>query len=543
MTKKFERWGALPVYHRHCMAATADGLATQTAVDILREGGNAIDAAVAAAFVLCVTQPGMCGLGGGGHLLARFSDGQFLCLDFREQAPLGAARDMFQSLPDGASLKGWAAAATPGTVRGLGEAWRRSGTLPWKRLVAPAIAIAAEGHPVSYLRSRMLAGCAALYEDPESYRILLRSGLLFEPGDILRQPELAATLERIADQGAEEFYSGETAHRLSRVVKDHQGIIGGEDLARYTCALCEPLIGNYRDREICTMPPSSAGGFGLLQTLAILDGTPFADDGPGSSQFFHYLAEALRRSFADRAACIGDPAFETVPKHLLDPAHIDALRRTIDPLRATPSAEAASASVLRESGCTTHVSVLDSDGNAAALTFTLNGIYGCGVTIPGLGFLLNNNMDNFSVKPDTPNQYGMMQNDVNAIRPGKRPVSSMTPTIVCDARGVEMVMGTPGGPTIVSATVQALLYILEFGWNARDAVEGRRIHHQWMPDTLFVEEGIAADVLKGLEQRGHRVQAKPPLTDMNVIVRRTGYDETWIEGAVDSRRESVVAGF
>jgi gamma-glutamyltranspeptidase/glutathione hydrolase len=537
--KKFERWGALPTYQRNAMAATADGQATEAAVAVLREGGNAVDAAVCASFVLCVTQPGMCGLGGGGHLLARFHDGSALCLDFREQAPLSASREMFEPLPESASRKGWLATATPGTVKGLGEAHRRRGTLPWTRIVAPAIAIAHDGHPVAYLRARMMAGCAALYEDPESYRILLRNGQLLEQGDVLRQPELAATLQRIADHGQEEFYLGEIGQRFAEAMAERGGAIDGGDLAAYTCALCEPLVGGYRGKQVWTMPPSSAGGFGLLQTLAILEGTPFAEDGPASSQFFHYVAEALRRSFADRAALIGDPAFVETPRNLLDAHRIDALRQSIDPHRATASTTLGAAAMKQEAPCTTHVSVLDQHGNAAALTFTLNGIYGSGVTIPGLGFLLNNNMDNFAVKPGSPNQYGMMQNDVNAILPGKRPVSSMTPTIVCGPGGVEIVMGTPGGPTIVSATVQALLYVMEFGWNARDAVEARRIHHQWMPDTLFMEEGLPADVVNGLERRGHRTQLKTPLTDMNMILRRDG----WLEGAVDCRRESVVSGF
>jgi gamma-glutamyltranspeptidase/glutathione hydrolase len=522
---KFERWGALPVHRSHCMIATADAWATSAGVEVLREGGNAVDAAICAAFVLCVTQPGMCGLGGGGHFVARFADGTSLCLDFRERAPLHASSDVFANRPAAASLRGRMAAATPGTVRGLGDAHAARGSIVWRRLVEPAMAIAAQGYELSYLRSKMAAGCAAIYEDPESSRTYR-----LKPGEVMRMPDLAATLRRIADQGPDEFYHGQTARRLAGEW------ITAEDLASYTSAKCEPLIGSFRGREIWTMPPSSAGGIGLLQTLAILDGTPFAEDGPGSSQFFHYVAEALRRSFADRASCIGDPAFERVPPHLLDPEHIECLRRSIDPERATPSAGVASSG---EAACTTHISVLDAQGNAVALTFTLNGIYGSGVTAPGLGFLLNNNMDNFSARPGTPNQYGMMQTKVNAIAPGKRPVSSMAPAIVCNANGVEIVMGTPGGPTIVSATVQSLLHLLDFGWNARDAAEVRRIHHQWMPDTLFHEVGIASDVLRGLERRGHTLRLKTPLTDMNIIVRR----DEWIEGGVDSRRESVADGF
>ena len=512
------------------MVATADAHATGAALAVLGEGGNVMDAAVAAAFALSVTQPGMCGLGGGGHLLARFAGGRMLCLDFREQAPEACSRDMFAGQAPDASLVGWRSAATPGTVKGLVEAHRQAGFLPWPRLLQPAIALAQDGHAVSYLRSQMLAASSALYRDPESHRILLRNGQCFEAGEILRQPELAATLGRIARHGGDEFYRGETAERLARAVAGHGGAIRMSDLESYACAEPEPLARPYRGRDVWTMPPSSAGGIGLLQMLAILDGTAFAEDGPGSALFLHFLAEAARRVFADRAVAIGE--------ELLDPAHIARLRESIDPDRATPSATFGAGVLPPEPSSTSHLSILDCDGNAVALTFTLNGMYGSGVTVPGLGFLLNNNMDNFAVRPGAPNHYGVMQGEVNAIAPGKRPVSSMTPTIVCRDGRAETVLGTPGGPTIPTAVAQALLYLIEFEWNPRDAVNAPRIHHQWLPDVLYLERGFPAEVTRSLASRGHRLEYKPSNNDMNAVVWRDG----WLQGAVDCRREGRAAG-
>jgi gamma-glutamyltranspeptidase/glutathione hydrolase len=480
----------------------------------------------------------MCGLGGGGHLVARFADGAGFCLDFREQAPHAASRDMFASLPREAGMAGWLAAATPGTVKGLAEAHRRAGRLAWSQLLEPAVTLAAEGHAVGWLRAQMLASSEVLPLHPESTRLLLRNGRCFEPGEILRQPELAQTLRRLAQYGGDEFYHGETAEKLVRDCSSHGGLISRSDLERYSCGERRPLIGTYRGREIWAMPPSSAGGIGLLQILGILEGSDFAADGPMSSLFLHWAAEAMRRAFADRANAVGDPAFVSVPEELLEPAHLAQLRASIDPRRATPSEQLAAGEPVRENRCTTHVSVLDRDGNAAALTFTLNGRYGSGVTVPGLGFLLNNNMDNFAVRSGQPNQYGVVHGEANAIAPGKRPVSSMAPTIVCRDGATEAVLGTPGGPTIVTALAQTFLYLFEFDWNARDAVDATRIHHQWLPDVLYLERGFPADVTHGLAARGHRLEYKPSLTDMNAIVLRGG----WLEGAADCRREGTAAG-
>lgn len=536
--KDSERWGALPVHGRHAMVATADANATNAAVAILREGGSVVDAAITAAFALSVTQSGMCGLGGGGHLLARRANGQTLCLDFREQAPHSASRDMFVHLPADASTVGWLAAATPGLVKGLAEAHRREGHLSWGRLLQPAIALAADGHAVSYLRSQMLAASAVLSRYAESSRILLRDGHYFQPGEILRQPELAATLERIAIHGGDEFYHGETADLLVRGSIANGGALRLSDLKSFTCAEHRPLMRTYRGREVWTMPPSSAGGIGLLQILAMFEDTSFPADAPLSSAFLHHLAESLRRVFADRGA-IGDPAFIDTPESLLDSARLARLRASIDPHRATASSAFGPGAALKESTCTTHVSVLDAEGNVAALTITINGRYGSGVTVPGLGFLLNNNMDNFATRPSHPNSlYGVVHGEANAIAPGKRPLSSMAPTIVSRDGKPNLVLGTPGGPTIISAIAQVLLYILDFDWNPQDAVNAPRIHHQWLPDTLFLERGFPTDVTQGLEARGHRLEYRTPLTDINAILARDG----WLEGGVDPRREGHAAG-
>ncbi|HZQ44865.1 MAG TPA: gamma-glutamyltransferase [Acidobacteriaceae bacterium] len=533
----FERWGALPVYSRRAMVASADELSTNVGLGVLREGGSVIDAAVSAAFALSVTQPGMCGLGGGGHLLARFADGEMLCLDFREQAPGVLGRDSFVGLPEAAGKAGWLAAAVPGTVKGLAEAHRRAGRLDWARLVTPAIKLAAEGHPVSYLRSQMLAGSAVLAKDPESYRTLLRNGNHYEAGEILRQPELAKTLERIARDGPEEFYQGETAERFARAAAESGGVISKSDLAAYTCAEPEPLMRPYKGWDVWTMPPSSAGGIGLLQILGILEGTTFAQDGPLSSLFLHYCAEAMRRAFADRAV-IGDPAFVQNPAELLGAEHLERLRKSIHPDRATPSSDLGGGAAVQESPCTTHVSILDCDGNSVALTFTVAGRYGSGVTVPGLGFLLNNNMGNFAVRPGKPNRYGVVEGEANTIAAGKRPVSSMAPTLLCRGTRVEGVLGTPGGPTIVSAMAQALLCLIEFDWNPQDAVNALRIHQQWMPDVVYLERGFPADVTRALEARGHRLEYKPSLTDMNAIIWRDG----WLQAGTDRRRDGFAAG-
>ncbi len=514
------------------MVASADSHATAAGVAVLHDGGNVVDATIAAAFALCVTQPGMCGLGGGGHLLVHRAEGRTLCLDFRECAPLSASQDMFAGFNADASLIGWLSAATPGTVNGLATAHRLEGSLPWDRLLEPAIVLAREGHEVTSMRASMMAGSEALRRDEESRRILLSGER------ILLQPDLARTLSRLAEQGPEEFYQGETARRLHQAMAAHGGLITSNDLRLYQTAERAPLIRPFNGFQVMTMPPSSAGGIGLLQTLGMLEQTSYADDGPGSAKFLHYVAEALRRAFADRSSVIGDPDFAEVPLHLLDPERLRKAGEAIDPDRAGCSTFPNSLQPIREGSCTTHVSALDHHGNACALTFTLNGMYGSGVTVPGLGFLLNNNMDNFAVRPGTPNQYGVVQGKVNSIAPGKRPVSSMTPVIACRNGRAAMVAGTPGGPTIVSTMAQVMLYLMRFGLNPQDAINAPRVHHQWLPDTLFAEQMLSPDTVRALAARGHKIEIKASINDANAIVCKDGR----LQGASDCRREGLAEG-
>ncbi len=537
-------WGAQPLRTKHAMVVSGEAHATETGLAVLESGGNAVDAAVAMAFTLGVTHSAMCGLGGGGYVLLRAADGQAAFFDFREQAPGKASREMFLDAqghlsPD--SLTGWRAAAVPGYVKGLEAVHRAYGTRPWKDLLAPAIRLAVEGHAIGYQRAETMRHSGSLPKDPESRRIFLNQGRYFSLGDRLVQPELARTLERIATGGSREFYEGETAGRLAAEMAVHGGLITREDLAAYTVAREAPLTGAYRGYRILTAAGTSAGGVGLLQMLGVLEGTGFEQYGAGSAAALHYLAEAMRRYFADRSDYVGDPAFFPIPyDKLLDPRHIAALRASIDPQHATPSQRIhPGAAASREGADTTHFGVVDAAGNAVAVTVTLNSAYGSGLTVPGLGFLLNNNMDNFAANPGKTNQYGLVQGEANAIQPRKRPVSSMTPTIVLRGGKLFLVAGTPGGPTILNSVLQAVVNVIDFHMNAQDAVSAPRIHHQWQPDKLFVEPGFSPDTIALLKARGHDVELRGSNNDMNMIL----LDGSYFQGAVDPRREGKAAGY
>ena len=537
-------WSAQPVHARHGMVVSGDSFATDTGLAVLNAGGNAIDAATAMAFTLGVTHPAMTGLGGGGHVLIRMSDGRTAFLDFREQAPGKATRDMFVDArgnlsPD--AVSGWRAAAVPGYVKGWETAHRKFGRKPWKELLGPAISLAQQGHTVSWLYAKVFRDAQNLAHDPESRRIFQHDGHYLEPGDKLAEPDLARTLERIAAGGANEFYEGETANRFAAAAAAHGSLISLADLKSYTVAETQPLSGAYRGYDILTAAGSSSGGVGLLQMLGVLEGTGFEKYGPGSAGAIHFMAEAMRRYFADRSETIGDPAFVHVPyDKLLSKEHMDELRASIDPGRATPSDQVRPGKFeSREGGDTTHFAVLDADGNAVAATVTLNSVFGSGVTVPGLGFLLNNNMDNFAANPGKTNHYGLIQGEANAIQPGKRPVSSMTPTILLKHGKLFMIVGTPGGPTILNSVMQAIVNVIDFHMNAQDAVNAPRVHHQWYPDKLFLEPGFSPDTIAILKQRGHEIEFRLSNNDVNMILM----DADWIQGAVDSRREGKAAGY
>ena len=526
------------------MVVSGETNATDIGVAVLKNGGNAMDAAVAMGFALGVTHSGMCGLGGGGYILLRMADGRTAFYDFRERAPAKASRDMFIG-PDGKlshdAVTGWRAAAVPGNVRGFELAHKKFGTRPWAELLLPAIRLAADGHPLSWLRAQEFRIGDNLAADPESRRIFQHGGKFYEPGDRLVQPELARTLERVARGGAREFYEGETARRFADEMATRGGLISLADLKSYTVAEPRPLTGHYRGYELITASGTSSGGVGLLQMLGVLEGSGYEKSGQGSAASIHFMAEAMRRYFADRSQYIGDPDFVKVPiDALLDPRYIAKLRSSIDPAHATPSDRVRPGTfTTREGDDTTHFAIVDAAGNVVAVTFTLNSRYGSGVTVPGLGFLLNNNMDNFAADPGRTNQYGLVQGEANAIQPGKRPVSSMTPTIVLRDGKPFMVVGTPGGPTIMNSVLQALVNVVDFGMGAQDAVNAPRFHHQWYPDVLNVEPGFSPDTLRLLEARGHKIEPKPSNNDLNMIL----IDNGWLQGAVDPRREGKAAGY
>jgi gamma-glutamyltranspeptidase/glutathione hydrolase len=547
-----------PVRARNGMVVAQEPHAADAGRRILAAGGNAADAAIATALALAVTLPSAGNLGGGGFLLLRKASGEALFLDFRERAPLAATRDMYVG-PGGRitrdNLIGWRASGVPGTVRGLELLHKKFGTRPWAELAAPAVELAAKGFPVSWeladsLRAagrpaRNDQGLSTLTEGgvlaqfPESKRIFLRDGKFFAPGEIFTQPDLARTLARI-QKNAADFYEGESAKRLAAEMAKHGGLITLEDLRAYKAVERAPLRGAYKGYDILGAAPPASGGAGLLHILGILEGSGYERDGPNSAYALHWLAEAMRRFYADRGHYFGDPDFVKVPlRGLLSPEYIARRRASIDPRRATPSAQLGPGDPAPyESGETTHLSVVDKDGNAIALTYTLNGGYGSGVTIPGLGVLMNNNMDNFAAQPGLANNYGLIQGDANAIAAGKRPVSSMTPAIISRDGRLVLVIGAPGGTRITTGVAQAALNVLDFGMNLQDAIDAPRIHHQWMPDRIFAERGHSPDTLALLEKMGHQIErnsgAVSLVVGIHVETDREG--RRWLAGAYDGRR-------
>ena len=528
------------------MVVADEPLAADVGVAVLKSGGNAVDAAVAVGFALAVTHPYAGNLGGGGFMLVRFADGRSTFIDFRERAPERATRDMYldaQGNPTQDSIDGWRAVGVPGSVRGFELAQSKYGSQKWDALIAPAIELAAKGYALSYKSAELLRNAHNLADDPESKRIFQKGGSYYDAGDVLVQPELAATLKRIAASGAREFYEGETAHRLASEMAGHGGLLTLADLQRYRAVERTPLTGAYRGLTILTAPLPSSGGIGILQMLGMLEDSGYQKTGAGSAAAIHYTAEVMRRFFADRSQYLGDADFVKVPvKGLLDPAYIRERRASIDPDHATPSDQLNPGKPAgREGTETTHYSIVDASGNAVAVTYTLNNGYGSGVTVPGLGFLLNDEMDDFTSKPNTPNMFGLIQGEANAIEPGKRPLSAMSPTIVVRDGKPFMVLGAPGGPRITTAVLQVLLNVIDFHMNIQDAVDAPRFHHQWKPDKLYLEPGISPDTVALLQARGHQVEYSPGivLARISAILSEGG----WLQGAADTRWVGKAAGY
>jgi gamma-glutamyltranspeptidase / glutathione hydrolase len=500
-----------PVTAQHAMVVSVQHDASDAGLKMLRQGGNAVDAAVATGFALAVVYPYAGNLGGGGFMMLRLANGETHFLDYREEAPLRATANMFLDpqgnvIPD-ASVYGYLAVGVPGSVAGMVEAERRFGKLTLKKVMQPAIEFAEKGYVLS-------AEEAALLRDPElskfpaSRHIFQRDGNYYQAGETFRQPQLARTLKRIQkDPGS--FYHGALAAELAAAMQKHGGLISKEDLAGYQVKDRKPLIGNYRHYEILAPPPPSSGGIALLETLNILEGYDLSSLGDRSPAWMHLVLESFRRAFDDRTSYLGDPDFVSIPTaQLIQKDYAAAWRKGIDPARATPSASLSRPEgfVPQESTQTTHYSVIDAAGNAVSVTTTLNNSFGSAVTAEGLGFLLNDEMDDFTAKVGAPNMFGLMQGSANAIAPRKRPLSSMTPIIVLDNNKVRFVIGSPGGPRIITTVANIFLSAADGGLNIQQAVDAPRFHHQYLPDTVFLEPGFPAGTIDALRGMGYSLK-------------------------------------
>ncbi len=523
----------------HGMVATAHELASQAGLEMLQRGGNAVDAAVATGLALTVVYPFAGNIGGGGFMLVHLADGsdggrgRQLVIDFRERAPAAATRDMYVGSDGkvmegpGSSTVGWRASGVPGTVAGLALALEKHGShqLTWADVCEPSRRLAADGHRVSQGTAASLRQYAQLlgqFED--SKKIYLNGGAFWKTGDLWRQPELAATITRLQKNGPREFYEGETAQKIAAAMAQHRGTITLADLKAYRVAERLPLRGSYRGHEIVTMPPPSSGGIVLLQILGMLEPFDVAALGASSAAKHHLFTEAMRRAFRDRAEYLGDPDFVSVPTaELMDRAYLKRRMADFSADRATPSDTVEpglgptkisqrailSSQLFSEPTETTHFSVVDAAGNAVACTYTLNGAFGSGVTIPGTGILMNNEMDDFTAKVGVKNMFGLLQGPANAIVPGKRPLSAMTPTLVFKDGKLMLITGSPGGPTIINTVLQVITNRIDFGMTVAQAVEAPRIHHQWMPDQLTYERfGLSADTAKLLAAKGHTLKER-----------------------------------
>jgi gamma-glutamyltranspeptidase/glutathione hydrolase len=528
------------------MVASDDSYATLVGAGVLERGGNAIDAAVATAFALAVTFPEAGNIGGGGFMVLRSADGRTAALDFRETAPRAASRNMYLDAQGNVtenSVIGHLSAGVPGAVAGLWTAHKQYGSRPWAELVQPAIELAERGVNVNLnFVTRVRGDSARLARYPSAATLMLPGGRVPQGGTTWRNPELAAVLRRIAERGPAGFYTGETAQLIVAEMKRGNGLITLEDLAAYEAKWRDPVSISYRGHTVLSMPPSSSGGITLGLALNILEGYDLRTLGWHTPEMLHVLAEAERRAFADRNHFLGDPDFVKIPRDLLlSKDYANRLRATIDPKVATPSLNVRPGLGAASEGThTTHVSVMDNKGGAVALTTTLNDLYGSHVVVSGGGFFLNDEMDDFASKPGTPNMFGLVQGEANAIAPGKRMLSAMTPTIVLDSAGKPLlVTGARGGPRIISATLQILLNVIDYGMDAGAAVSAPRIHHQHLPDTLRLEPGgFTQAQIDALRALGHNI-ADGSVAAAPTVLRKARL----ITGTADPRTGGLAEGY
>ncbi|CTQ56712.1 Gamma-glutamyltranspeptidase precursor [Roseibium album] len=536
-----------PVTAQNGMVASQEAVATRVGVKILKKGGNAVDAAIATGFALAVTLPRAGNLGGGGFMMIHMSgSGETTALDYREMAPAAAFKDMFldaEGNPDKQKSRfSGLAIGVPGTVAGFAAAFDKygSGNLTWAELVAPAIKLAEDGITVTpSLSAALMSAAPRLTKDPASAAIFYKQSTVpFLPGEILKQTDLASTLRLIAEQGAMGFYEGKVAENIAAKVQSAGGGMTVEDLASYQPVWRSAVTGNYRGYEIASMPPPSSGGIHIVQILNMLESYPLREFGPNSADTIHVMAEAMRRAYADRSKFLGDPDYVSVPaKGLTSRDYAAELIETIVLETATPSTEVKpGAPVPYESNETTHFSVVDKDGNAVSNTYTLNFSYGVGLTADGTGVLLNNELDDFSAKPGIPNAYGLIGGTANAVEGGKRPLSSMSPTLVFKDGEFHMATGSPGGSRIITTTLQIILNVVDHQMNIAEATAATRIHNQWLPDEIRVEEGLSPDTINLLEARGHEINVKNAMGSTQSIMRVDGV----LAGASDPRRPGAL---
>jgi len=543
-----------PVRGRHAMVASQHELASKVGVDILKKGGNAVDAAIAVGLALAVVYPEAGNIGGGGFMLLKTANGDVHAIDYREMAPAAAGRDVFVDKDgnlikgEGSSTIGYRASGVPGTLAGFDLAFKKygSGKITWRQLVEPAKALAQNGYVLSYRLAQLFKAYKenlGKYED--SKRVFLRGGNFYEEGEVFRQPDLAATMARIQAGGAKEFYTGKTAKMIADDMKAHNGLITLEDLKNYKAKERTALKGNYRGYEVITMPPPSSGGIVMLQALNMLEGYDVRAMKYNSAAKYHVMTEVMRRAFADRAEFMGDPDFANVPTAaLIDKSYAEKRRSTIDLKQASTSQAVGHGEVPGgEPMETTHFTVADAAGNVVTNTYTINDLYGSAVTAKGTGVLLNDEMDDFAARPGKANMFGLIQGERNSVQPGKRPLSSMTPTIVLKKDGsVWFALGARGGPRIISAVLQSVVNVIDHDMDIQEAIDAPRIHHQWFPDEILYEPfGFSPDTLSILTSFGHKFSARP-----GYVASATGImiDASGTRlGAIDSRSDGEAVGY
>ncbi|WP_419836226.1 gamma-glutamyltransferase [Xanthocytophaga agilis] len=532
---------------KHAMVVSAHPEASRVGVEILKKGGNAVDAAIAVQFALAVVYPVAGNIGGGGFMVYRLKDGSTGTLDYREKAPAAAFEKMYQdsagNVIQGLSINGHLAAGVPGAVDGMAEAHKKLGTLPWKDLVQPSVDLARNGVILTEKEANSLNNAKENFIKYNTHTPYLVREKPWQKGDTLFHAALALTLERIRDLGREGFYSGETADMIVREMQTTNGIISLEDLRNYHAVWRAPMIGDYKGYKIISMPPPSSGGVALLQLLKMMENAKLRKWGWQQPNTVHWMAECERRVYADRASHLGDPDFYKVPvADLLNANYLQERLQTIQMDHATPSNEVKAGIFARnESDQTTHFSIVDAQGNAVSITTTLNGGFGSKVVVKEAGFLLNNEMDDFSAKPGVPNLYGVVGGVANAVQPGKRMLSSMTPTIIEKKGKLYMVVGTPGGSTIITSVFQNIMNVLEHKMGMQESVSAKRFHHQWLPDAIMAEKGaFSEETRKVLEAKGHKITEVNGIGRVDAILIRK---KRKMEGGADPRGDDTAIGY